>query len=66
MSTLIAFSGTPGDCIYVEEDVAKVAEALAMGAAPYARLTQVPTQTDAFSQAEILLNTSRIAFVRAA
>jgi hypothetical protein len=66
MSTLIAFSGNPGDCIYVEEDVATVSGALAVGAPAYARLTQVPTQTDAFAKAEVLLNVARVAFVREA
>jgi hypothetical protein len=36
-----------------------------LGSPQYAVLTQVPAQGDAFSRAEILLNTSRIAFVRA-
>jgi hypothetical protein len=66
MSTLIAFSGSPGDCIYVEEDVATVSQALAVGAPAYARLTQVPTQTDAFGKTEVLLNVARVAFVREA
>ena len=65
MSTMIAFSGTPGDSIYVEEDITTVTEALAMGAPAYARLTQVPLHGDTFAKGEILLNTSRIAFVRA-
>jgi hypothetical protein len=64
MTTFIAFSGSPGDCIYVDEDLATVTAALGTGAPGYARLTQVPTQTDSFHKAEVLLNTARIAFVR--
>ena len=66
MATVIAFSGAPGDSIYVEEDLATVSAALAVGAPAYARLTQVPLQTDAFGKSEILLNVSRVAFVREA
>ena len=66
MSTLIAFSGAPADSIYVEEDVATVSAALGPGSPPYTRLTQVPAQGDAFSKTEVLLNTSRVAFVREA
>jgi hypothetical protein len=66
MATLIAFSGSPGDCIYVAEDVTTVSQALAVGAPAYARLTQVPTQTDAFGKTEVLLNVARVAFVRGA
>jgi hypothetical protein len=66
VSTFIAFSGTPGDAIYVEEDVATVRAALASGASQYAALTQVPTHGDAFAKGEILLNVSRIAYVREA
>ena len=66
VSTFIAFSGTPGDSIYVEEDVATVRAALSPDAPGYATLTQVPLQTDPFEKSEILLNTSRVAFVRGA
>jgi hypothetical protein len=66
VSTFIAFSGTPGDAIYVEEDVATVRAALSPDGPAYAQLTQVPVQTDAFEKGEILLNTSRIAYVRGA
>jgi len=65
MSTLIAFSGLPGDCIYVEDDLATVTAALSPDRPGFARLTQVPTQTDAFSAGEVLVNTDRVAFVRA-
>ena len=64
MSTFIAFSGTPGDSIYVEEDVDAVTAALSPDAPGYAKLTQVPLQTDPFEKAPILLNTSRVAYVR--
>jgi hypothetical protein len=66
MTTLIAFSGNPGDCIYVEEDLATVSAALAVGAPAYARFTQVPTQSDAFDKGEVLMNVARVAFVREA
>jgi hypothetical protein len=66
VTTFIAFSGDPGDAIYVEEDVDTVRAALSPDAPGYAKLTQVPVQTDAFEKGEILLNTSRIAYVRAA
>jgi hypothetical protein len=64
VSTFIAFSGTPGDSIYVEEDAATVTAALSPDAPAYARLTQVPLQTDPFEKSEILLNTTRVAYVR--
>jgi hypothetical protein len=64
MSTYVAFSGTPGDGIYVEEDAERLSAALSPDAPQYARLTQVPLQTDPFEKAEILLNTARVAFVR--
>jgi hypothetical protein len=66
VSTFIAFSGTPGDSIYVEEDADTVRAALSPEAPPYARLTQVPLQTDPFEKAEILLNIARIAYIRGA
>ena len=66
MSTFVAFSGNPGDGIYVEEDLERVSEALSPDAPPYASLTQVPMQTEAFEKGPILLNTSRVAFVRGA
>ena len=46
--------------------MATVSAALAVGAPAYARLTQVPTQSDAFAKAEVLLNVARVAFVREA
>ena len=64
MSTYVAFSGNPGDGIYVEEDAERVSAALSPDAPPYAKLTQVPLQTDPFEKAPILLNTSKVAFVR--
>jgi hypothetical protein len=66
MTTFIAFSGRPGDSIYVEEDVASVSAALSPEGPVFARLTQVPTQSDAFGKTPVLLNTSRVAFVREA
>jgi hypothetical protein len=66
MSTLIAFSGNPGDCIYVEQDLETVKSGLARGASGYSELTQVPTQTDAFEKGTVLINAERIAFIRAA
>jgi hypothetical protein len=66
MTTFIAFSGSPGDSIYVEEDIATVRAALAAGASQYAALTQVPSHGEAFAKGEILLNVARIAYVREA
>lgn len=64
MSTFIAFSGSPGDCIYVEEDLETVTAKLSADAPGFARLIQVPTQGDAFGKSEVLVNTSRVAYVR--
>jgi hypothetical protein len=66
VSTLIAFSGTPGDCIYVEEDIETVKNGLARGASGFSELTQVPTQSDAFDKGPALINAERIAFIREA
>lgn len=65
MSTYVAFSGAPGDGIYVEEDIATVSAALSPDSSPYAKLTQIPLQSDSFEKGEILINTSRVAFARA-
>ena len=64
MSTYVAFSGTPGDGIYVEEDAATVSAALSPDGSPFAKLTQIPLQSDPFEKSEILLNTARVAFIR--
>ena len=65
MTTMIAFSGVPGDCIYVDEDLETVTAALSPDGPPSARLTQRPTQSDSFSAGEVLVNTDRVAYVRA-
>lgn len=65
MTTVIAFSGSPGDCIYVDDDLATVTAALSPDGPGFARFTQIPTQGDAFSAGEVLVNTDRVAFVRA-
>ena len=64
MSTMIAFSGAPGDCIYVEEDLDAVSLALGPDSPTVARLHQIPTQTDAFSPGEVVVNVARIAYAR--
>jgi hypothetical protein len=64
VSTFVAFSGSPGDGIYVEEDVDTVSAALSPEAPAYAKLTQIPLQTDPFEKSQILLNTTRVAYVR--
>jgi hypothetical protein len=66
MTTLIAFSGQPGDCIYVEEDLETVKNGLARGASGFSELTQVPAQSDAFDKGSALINAERIAFIREA
>ena len=66
MTTMIAFSGTPGDCIYVEEDLETVKNGLGRGASGFSELTQVPTQSDAFDKAAALINAERVAFIREA
>lgn len=65
MSTYVAFSGLSGDGIYVEEDVAAVAAALSPDGPHFGKLTQIPLQSDAFEKGEVLLNASRVAYVRA-
>ena len=66
MTTMIAFSGGPGDCIYVEEDLETVKNGLGRGASGFSELTQVPTQSDAFDKAAALINAERVAFIREA
>ena len=64
MTTMIAFSGSPGDCIYVEEDLETVKNGLGRGASGFSELTQVPTQSDAFDKGAALINAERVAFIR--